>query len=282
MNRVLIKRSIRDSWVLLASCCALTAGFVWLRIWVASKIQVDALVNLFSGGMKIFESLLPVPIEDLASPLGRAAFGFEEGPTLILLALWTVTRGSECLAGRVGAGTMEMLLAQPVRRISVMASHTAVTAAGVVAITAAGWLGTAAGLSVSSFEHPPAAHAVWPAAVNFLALGLFLLGASTLASALARTRSQAVAVMIGFYVIELALMILSRISPSANWDARWLEKTTFLSAYEPTLLTIGLARDPAANWPVFWQYNGWLLGLGALALAVATITFCRRDVPAPL
>ncbi len=249
-----------------------------LRIWIASKIQVDALVKLFSGGMKIFQDLLPVSIEDLASPLGRASFGFEEGPTILLLGLWAVTRASECIAGRVGAGTMEMLLAQPMRRVTAVTSHTWVTLSGVAAMGAAGWLGTGLGLSVSAFKEPPTATDVWPAAVNFVGLGVFLAGVTTFVSAAARTRSQAVAGVIGFYVVELALMIVSRISPSA----RWLENFTFLTAYDPTFLTLGLAREPATHWPLFWEYNLCLYGLGAALLAAGTAIFCYRDVPAPL
>jgi ABC-type transport system involved in multi-copper enzyme maturation permease subunit len=278
MNRVLIKRSIRDSWILLACCAVLLAGFVCLRIWIASKIQVDALVKIFSGRMKAFEDLLPVSIEDLASPLGRAAFGFEELPTILLMGLWTVSRASDCLAGRVGAGTMEMLLAQPVRRLAVVTSHTAVTLAGVVVLAIAGWAGTAWGLEVSSFQSPPGWTEVAPAIVNFLGLGLFQVGATTFVSAWSRTRAQAVAIVIGFYVVELALMIVSRISPGA----RWLAKFTYMTTYEPTSLTIGLSRDSADVWPVFVEYNLWLYGLGLLCLAAGTAIFCRRDVPAPL
>jgi ABC-type transport system involved in multi-copper enzyme maturation permease subunit len=278
MNRVLIKRSIRDSWALLASCAVLLAAFVCVRVWFASKIELDALLKVITGGMKIFERMLPVPIQDLASPLGRAAFGFEELPTILLLGLWTVARGSECLAGRVGAGTMEMLLAQPIRRLTVVSSHTIVTLGGVVILGLAGWLGTALGLAVSVFETPPAWTAVGPAIVNFLVLGVFQLGAATLVGALARTRALAVAIVIGFYVIELALMIVSRIAPSANW----LGYATYMTLYEPTKLSIGVARDPAAYWPLFWQYNLGLLGLGLALLAAAAALFCRRDVPAPL
>jgi hypothetical protein len=54
------------------------------------------------------------------------------------------------------------------------------------------------------------------------------------------------------------------------------------SAYEPTKLTIGLARDAAAYWPIFWQYNAILVGLGAALWLLAAAIFCHRDVPAPL
>jgi ABC-2 type transport system permease protein len=278
MNRVLVLRSLRDSWVLMASCCALTFGFVWLRVWVSSKIKFEAFIKLFSEGLKIFSNLLPVPIEELASPLGRAAFSYEEGPVILLLGLWAVARGSDCVAGRVGSGTMEMLLAQPLRRITLIASHSVVTIAGVGALGLASWLGLGSGLATSEFDPPPQLATLLPAAVNYVGLGVFLVGGSTFVSALARTRSQAVAVVMGFYVVELALMILARISPSVAW----MENLTILSAYEPTMLTLGLVGDPAAHWPLFWQYNAWLFGLGALMWTAASAIFCHRDVPAPL
>ncbi len=278
MMRVLVLRSIRDSALLLCSCCALLAGFVCLRVWIASKIKYDAFIKLFSEGLKIFQNLLPVSIEDLASPLGRAAFSYEELPTILLMGLWTVTRGSDCLVGRVGSGTMEMLLAQPLRRLTLVTSHSLVTLLGVFVLAAMSLIGLRIGISISQFEEPPELRALWPGAVNYIGMGVFLVGLSTLASALARTRATAVAVVIGFYVVELALMILGRLSP----DAEWVEWLTILSAYEPTRLVLELSRDAPGASALFWQLNACLVGLGAATWLVATTLFCRRDVPAPL
>jgi ABC-type transport system involved in multi-copper enzyme maturation permease subunit len=278
MNRVLIVRSLRDSWVLLACCCALTTAFIWVRVWFSSKIKIEHFIKMFSGGLRFVQDLLPVSIEELASPLGRAAFSYEELPVALLLGLWTLTRGSECLVGRVGAGTMEMLLAQPLRRITLVASHSMVTLAGVAAVGAASWLGLGAGLSASEFDPPPPLRSILPALLNYLAFGVFILGISTLASATARTRSQAVALVAGFYVVELALLILGRLAPST----RWMEKLTILSAFQPTKLTVGVARDAAAGWPLCWQYCAILAGLGAALWIAAAAIFCHRDVPAPL
>jgi ABC-type transport system involved in multi-copper enzyme maturation permease subunit len=278
MNRTLVMRSARDNWMLLISCCALSFAFVWLRVWVASKIKMETFVKIFAEGLSIFSKLLPVPIEELASPLGRAAFSYEEGPVILLLGLWTVTRGSDCLAGRLGSGAMEMLLAQPLRRIRLVTSHSVVTLIGVLLLGLACWLGLGAGLATSEFDPPPALRTLLPAAINYVGLGAFLLGASTFASAVSRTRSQAVAAVMGFYVVELAFMIVGRLSPSAAW----LERLTILSAYEPTKLTLGMAREAAAHWPMFWQHNAALFGLGTLLWIIAAAIFCRRDVQAPL
>lgn len=277
MKRVLAVHSLRDSWMLLAGCALLAAGFNWMRMWVASQLKVDAVVRFFAESLQIFQSLLPVPIEELVSPLGRVAFSFEEFALIMLLGLWTVARGSECLAGRLAAGTMEMLLAQPVRRLTIVATHTLVTLAGVVVIAAAAWLGVALGLHFCRFDPPPALAASTPAVLNYLGLGVFITGAATFVSALSRTRAAAVGVIIGFYVVQLAIMVVGRMAPRFDW-LKWL---TILTAYEPTKLTLAIHRDPA-EWTTFWQHNGVLLAAGALLLAASAAIFCHRDVPAPL
>jgi len=84
--------------------------------------------------------------------------------------------------------------------------------------------------------------------------------------------------MIGFYVVELALAIVSRVSARFDW-LRWL---TILAAYEPTMLTLGVEKDPTKFWPLYWQYNAILFGLAALLFAASATIFSHRDVPAPL
>jgi ABC-2 type transport system permease protein len=256
----------------------LTLLVVWLRVWVASHIKLEAFLKFFSQSLKFFQGLLPVPIEDLASPLGRVAFTYEEFALLLLMGMWTVTRGSDCLAGRLGAGTMEMLLAQPISRLAVIVSHTLVTLAGVAAIGVASWLGIGLGLLTGKFDETPHWLQLIPGTVVYISHGVFVVGAATLSSAIARSRSQAVGLVLGFYIIEIALMIVGRLTRQFDW-MEWL---TVLSAYEPTKVTLGLARDAAKFGPIFWQHNACLVGLGALALGVAAAVFCHRDVPAPL
>jgi hypothetical protein len=93
-----------------------------------------------------------------------------------------------------------------------------------------------------------------------------------------RNRGTAVGLMIGFYVIELALMIVSRVSARFEW-LKWL---TILAAYEPTMLTLGIDKDSATYWPLYHEYNAILFGLAALLFAASATIFSHRDVPAPL
>jgi hypothetical protein len=93
-----------------------------------------------------------------------------------------------------------------------------------------------------------------------------------------RTRAQAVGIVMGFYVVQLSLLIVSRLAPSAEW----LKYFTIVTVHQPTMLAVGIAKTPETYWPIFWQYNAILVGLGAALWLLAAATFCRRDVPAPL
>jgi ABC-type transport system involved in multi-copper enzyme maturation permease subunit len=195
---------------------------------------------------------------------------------ILLLALWTVSRGSECIVGRVESGTMELLLAQPLRRFTIVASHSAVSLAGVLVLGIVSVGALAMGLSISKFDHRPDLFNVLPATISYLGFGTFLLGAATLVSALARTRSQAVAIVIAFYIVELALVIVARLSPSLAW----LEYLSILAAYEPTRLAIEFHRGVSTA--CCGLASAWLFALGTASWAAATAIFCHRDVPAPL
>ncbi len=279
MFPALFIRTLRDSIPLLISCCALMFGFIWLRLWIVSQIDFQEAIGMFAKVIPEFiQKMLPVPIEVIATIEGRITFSYEELPVALLVALWTVTRGSESLAGRLGDGTMEMLLSQPVRRLTLVTSFVAVTVLGVSLITLAAWLATALGIATIDFDEPTSATTYLPAVANLFSLGVFMAGAATLASALGRSRAQAVAIFVAFYVVEFTCKILGMLASSMSW----LKKLSFLSAYEPTILTIGLHNAPAEHWPMFWQYNGLLIGLGLAAIAVAASIFCHRDVPAPL
>jgi ABC-type transport system involved in multi-copper enzyme maturation permease subunit len=280
----LVVRSWRDSWPLLVACGGLLAVFLAFRIWVAAQINFEAVAALLAGGnFRFFENMLPVPLEVIATPTGRVAFGFEEFPVILLVGLWTIARGSECVAGRLQDGTLEMLLAQPVSRLTLVLSHSLMTLAGIVLLAAAAWAGSAAGIRIADFAAPPPWQRFLPAALNLAGLAVLMAGGATFASAVFATRGRAVALVVGALIVELTLLLLARATPAVAW----LKGATILAAYEPTVLTIRMNQEPAEGlWPdfsqlLFWTANGWLYGVGVVLWAAAAWRFTRFDVPAP-
>jgi ABC-2 type transport system permease protein len=238
------------------------------------------------------------------------------------MSLWAISRGSDCISGEIGRGTMEMLLAQPVGRIQVLWSASAITIVGTALLALASWLGVYVGIQTTLVEEPaPAAtvtipwfglelpnplakketqlvamrdrvEAAWfaPAAFNLFSLGIFGAGLSTLLSACDRYRWRTIGIVVGFYLVEMTLKIVGRAAEHLAWLGRW----TFLTAYEPERFVSVAVKDPELAWAVWmrnaqgvWElgplgYNLILLGLGFAAFAGATVVFRLRDLPAPL
>ena len=181
---------------------------------------------------------------------------------------------------------MEMTLAQPVRRITVIGTQAAVTILGAAIIAYACWLGTYLGIQTVTLEEAISAKRFIPAAINGFSLTFFLAGVATLLSSLDRFRARTIGLMAGFFAVELILKVVGLVGK----DLHWLLNGTFLTAFEPQLLV----ADPEFAWAFTvplknnqWAWGGLsyqaiLLGLGAICYVAAVIHYCRRDLPAPL
>src|SRR5215467_984985 len=151
MTRALLVKALRDGWLLLVCLAALLFGFTWLQIWLGSMISLPEFAKFLSSALpKNFERLSPVPFSEMATSAGRIAIIYAHPLVLFGTLAWAIARGSDCVSGEIGRGTMEMLLAQPVRRVSVYASQAIVTAAGSLVLAIAAWCGTAIGLRLSA------------------------------------------------------------------------------------------------------------------------------------
>ena len=286
MNYALWKKAANEAkWLLLGSATLLFA-FLWLRVWLTSQLSLSRLRIILNLLPEQWERLSPVPFEQIATASGRIAIGYDEPIVLLVLTVWGIGRGSDVVSGELGRGTMEMLLAQPVRRTTVLWSHAAVTLLGAAALAAAAWLGTYVGLSTVELEEPVSARLFLPAAVNLFALAAFLAGISTLASSFQRDRWATIGLVGAFYAVEIIFKVVGRAAPNFSW----LVYLSAFTAFEPQVLV----GDQVRAWTFWvpqsgggfvlggWGYHGALLALAAVCYALATWIFCRRDLPAPL
>ena len=279
-------KAIREVRWQLAGSVAIVFVFHWIRVWIISLFPVRQFQRLLSFVPDAFLPLMPVPKEQLASVAGRIAIAYDDPLPLMVLVAWAIGRGSDAVSGELGRGTLEMVLAQPVRRASVLGTQAAVTVLGAALIALACWTGTFLGIQTVTLEDKISAKLFVPAAINVFAMTYFLAGLSTLLSAFDRFRSRTIGVMAGFFAVELLIKVVGLVGA----DLRWLLIGTFLTAFEPQLLvanqklawafTVPLAKESWA-WGGL-SYHGVLLGLGTISYLLAMIHFCRRDLPAPL
>lgn len=276
MNRALWSKAWVESRWMLLGCALLMFLFHWLFVWITKSIPMDAYQDILDSIPDHWLRMLGPDVNNYRNQGGRIALGYIDPVVLFLSAVWGISRGSDAVSGEINRGTMEMLLAQPVRRLTVLAIPVAVMVAGAAVLAASSWLGTYVGLAVVDFGPNVKIDtgSYVPAAINLFALTFFTAAIATLASSWDRYRWRTIGLVGGIYVVQLVVKMISRVVESLDW----LMYATFLGAYQPQIL----ATEPDQVWELSLRYNGVLLGLGLLAFALSALIFCRRDLPAPL
>jgi ABC-2 type transport system permease protein len=131
---------------------------------------------------------------------------------------------------------------------------------------------------------------------NLFALGFAVLGLSVFCSARDQYRWKTIGTVIGIYVLQLLLFILSK----STAQTHFLTPLTFLAAYQPDWIVQRVSNEPATAWQ--WIGAGdlsrsgadlmmsrceplafitILLSLGLVAYFLAWNKFRVRDLPAP-
>lgn len=321
MTWTLIRKSIHDSWLLLASCVGGLILFCWVRVWIVSQLEVGRFQKILENLPPAVQKLIPVPIQDLLTYEGRIAFSFEEPIVYLIMAVWAIARGSDVVSGEVGRGTLEMLAAQPVSRSQLMTTQGLVSVWGATVLAAAAIAGTWFGLLSCStkvvdepvrwtvpglnVEIPLSAETpreelvpMWQliderllsiAATNYASLGIFLIGLSMCVSAADRYRWRTIGLVVAFYVAQTLVELLGQ-----SLGSVWLKRLTFFTGYEPVNFVTSAARTPESAW-AFWATpnhpHPWglgpvgcdlvLIGLGFALFSAGLVIFSRRDLPAP-
>ena len=272
MNRALWKKAFADAWLHLLISCLLLAVFSLLFVWLMSQFRAGAFLKFLAWVPSIFRSLVQVPPELLALPVGRISVLYVHFITILVGLGWAVGRGSDPICGEIGRGTMDLLAALPVRRPAIMFPAVAVAWLGILLLVAAQLSGIWLGTRLCEFEEPVSIRRLLPGAANYCCLLLFVHALTLLVSAWNRDRWRAIAAASGLYVVAYIIEVVRRLWPHGGW----LKWSTFLSLYRPQeLILIHATRDA-----LLWQLNGLLMLLALACYAAAAATFARRDIPA--
>jgi ABC-2 type transport system permease protein len=222
----------------------------------------------------------------VATPAGRVALVWVHPLVTLGALVWAIARGSDCVSGEIGRGTMEMLLAQPVRRISVFATQAIVTILGSALLATAVWCGTAAALFTTSLYEQVQVARFIPPAINLFALMVCLSGMTALLSSCDNQRWRTIGIMGACYVVSVSLAIAGQISD--RWH--WLRYISFVSLYKPQTMV----AHPDKAWSLLTHADNpattlglggcqlLLFGIGIVCYAVGAMIFTRREIPAPI
>lgn len=272
-NLALWKRAVREAWVQLAVSCGLLAAFGWLFVWLMSLFDVGLFSAVLNMLPDFVQPLLGVPLADLATPAGRLSFLYVHVVTLLVCIGWAAGRGSDAVGGRIGRGTMELLVTLPVRRVTVLVIPSVVSTVGAALLALSVWVGSWLGLRWVELDAGLSVSRFLPAVVNLFALTFCLSGLATFLSSWDRDRWRTIWLVGGLFVVSAIVEMVSRL-----WKTgAWLKYTTFLTAFEPQRL----ALMKSGVWQASLSYDGTLVALGLLGYLAAALVFALRDIPVP-
>jgi len=274
-NTAIWKKTWGDQRLLVVSLAALWSVFPFLYIWLSAQIPMPAFQDVLLRAIpKDWQRLSGVPFSEVATHAGRVALAFVDPVVVLAATVWGITRGSDAVSGQLERGTMEMVLAAPVKRAAVFVTQalaTTVAAALLCSVLfSAVWLAVTLGPWAGKVDP-------WrflPAAANVFGLMVCIAGIAACVSAADSYRWRTVGILCGFYVASLLAKLVGRLSrPLA-----WVGYLSILNAYEPQRLV----GEAAESWRLLVAYDAVLVGLGVASYAVGTVLFARRDLPAPL
>ena len=251
-------KSLRDQrWQVVGFGLALavmssTAVFLWPSVRdTLQNFTLPTAVQAFLG--------TDLSIASAAGYLSARYFGWVD----ILLIVYAVIQGTGAIAGEESAGTMDLLLAQPIARRQVVLQKAATSVIGSAAIIAIGWLGFALSISFVRIDVSLADTAT--ASANMLPITLLFFALSLWAGAVAPSRGVASGIVIAF---ATAAYFISTLANGVDSLRGLRYATPFYYYGSGASLVHGIQ----------WWHVGLLLGSAAAFVALTVRTFERRDV----
>ncbi|MFM8536659.1 MAG: ABC transporter permease subunit [Planctomycetaceae bacterium] len=274
-NTAIWRRAWGDQRALVLSLTALWAAFPWIYLWLSAQITMSAFQDVLLRAIpQEWQKLSGVPFAEVATPAGRVALAFVDPVIVLAATVWGITRGSDAVSGQLERGTMEMVLASPIRRTAVFVTQALAATGGAAllcgVLLVSVWTAVASGPWADRVE--PARFV--PAVANVFGLMVCLGGIASLVSAADSHRWRTIGIMCGFYVLSILAKLVGRLSTTFSW----VGALSVLEVYEPQRLVGGNAEA----WWLLARYDGVLIGIGIAAYVAGAVIFARRDLPAPL
>ena len=198
----------------------------------------------------------------LATPAGFLSSEFFSW-TPVLLIVCAVIQGTGAVAGEESAGTLELLLAQPVPRSSVLVQKAAAVCIGAVLILAIAFCGFA--LTVPFVAIDVTLVDVGAGVLNMLPITLLFFGLALWLGAYAPSRGLASAIAVGVATAAYVLNTFA-VGIDALRGLRWATPFYYYGS--------GLPLVDGIRW---WHF-GLLAGVAAGFFALSLWAFARRDI----
>jgi ABC-2 type transport system permease protein len=253
-------------------------SLLWWSLGVAGLVGLDMLLYISIRGEaaqfnQLMQHLSPTVRSltagsnvDFLSPVGFLSARVYYLLLPLLLTIFTMNLGSKLVGKEEQDGTLELLLARPVSRTTLLLSK---LGAGVLAVSL---LGFVALLTAIICLHPSGLTGISYKGVAMATLAAVLLSSLfgmiaftfTALGRPARSAATGIAALFAF-----ASYIISSLESSVHW-LRWPAKLLPYHHFRPSVILAGASSQK-------WEMLGFLVVIGALAV-VSWIGFRRRDI----
>jgi ABC-2 type transport system permease protein len=297
MMHVLVGKLLRDVRTGLVLVCLLLAAFqvLWARVTqrISDSGQIlDSLrqfglsienirTTVFQGPGQIIQAIMGGENIRIDHAADMISISYVHPLTIFILSIWAIGRASGAIAGEIDRGTMELLLAQPIRRGQVVLSHLCVDLCTIPVLCLSMWAGTWLGAYLVGFVGNPSetlAVNPWvfgPGLANVALLVFAISGLTIWVSSAGRFRWRVLGLAVVVALVQFLVNLIGQL-----WDpAAPLRPLTVFYYYQPQPIIL------ESDWyqqPAIWLRMGVLAAVGTVGYGMALWTFCRRDLPAPL
>jgi ABC-2 type transport system permease protein len=246
----------------------LLAGFQVLMCTIVSSINIEGAIR------EISESLPPLVQTFISeefvlglSSRGLIVFAWSHPVVLALLAAPMILLASRAIAGEIEAGTMELLLSQPLARSTYLTTQIIFALGVLLALAGTMLLGVSLGLSLFNLHQVLPWRTFLPVAINLVSLQIAIYGVTLLLSATAREGSRVANVALLFVLVSYLVQAVARLWP----------KIQFLSIY--TIFNYYSPQQIVMNNSTPWRNMLILFGVAFITGGLGWRKFMRRDIP---
>jgi ABC-2 type transport system permease protein len=333
----LVRKLLRDLRVPLLVVCLILCAFQCFWVKITQRVVTDvspffasittalqkvpaALVSkegdlskiienrLFKGPGRIMQTLAGGDNMRFEKAMDMLSIGYVHPLMQTLFCIWAIGRAAGAIAGELDKGTMELLMAQPISRRTVILSHLIVDLMTIPVLCLALWSGTFIGEKLIGPFHVDEADfadlpsflrnevkvdpevlqidplAFWPGVINIGALIFAVCGYTMWISALGRFRWRvmgiAVLVTLLQFILNMAGQLWDVLAPFRPFSVFYYFQPQRMILRHGTHVDFSVWNsghplvEVAANWVLF--------GVGIVGYLLALWSFKRRDLPAPL
>lgn len=278
----LFAKRLRDHLAILILCTVMIVVICLTFVYLNNRIgTVKQLEQIWGVLLQLFKNVTGREAPDRAASMSVPRFVASSYLTMMMqiaLIAFPIAVAARGLAGEIGAGTSDMLLAQPLRRGVLYAVNVAVIVVGAVVFGVAGFVTIQLScMLVGTIEPLPVDRFGW-VAVNATSLAICTGGIALLFSASVSDYGRAV---LGPMIVMLTMGIFELMA--SMWDA--LDGARCLGLYfyyNPLHIADGKVHRvmTGAIYPGQWAVlaSGVLLAVGIICMIAGYLIYRRRDI----